>query len=354
MVYGWYKYVWCTLFLCLIALSGDAQIMQHWKASFFGEMYYAYNMESPNNHESNQLVYNYKRHNELAINFALVQLAYQHQRTKINIGLMAGNYAQYNLASEPYWAQHIYECNAGLAMNAQQTLWLEAGIFTSHIGFESPISSDCWHLSRSITADNTPYYESGVRLQYAHPKKNIKASVLALNGWQRIQKPTDIQRPSWGAQINYRKQAHTLNYSMFYGSDAPDSVLQTRLYHNLYWFYEPKGKHHCMLGIDLGQSIFGNSYNKYWYTTMFSYRYLLHKKLKIAARAEYVNDPNHAYFTTKQAIQMMALSSNLDYLPYEHVMIRFECKYLKNTTPYFAYQQRQNTVFAVAANIRLQ
>jgi hypothetical protein len=35
----------------------------------------------------------------------------------------------------------------------------------SHIGFESVISADCWTLTRSLLAENSPYYETGMRLE---------------------------------------------------------------------------------------------------------------------------------------------------------------------------------------------
>ena len=66
---------------------------------------------------------------------------------------------------------------------------ITAGIFTSHIGFESAVSKDCWTLTRSILADNSPYYESGARLTYTSNNNKWLISALALNGWQRIQRP---------------------------------------------------------------------------------------------------------------------------------------------------------------------
>ena len=81
---------------------------------------------------------------------------------------MTGNYARYNLSGEPDWAKYIYEANVGFRLSKKQNIWIDAGIMPSHIGFESAISADCWTLTRNILAENSPYYESGVKLGYTH------------------------------------------------------------------------------------------------------------------------------------------------------------------------------------------
>ncbi len=45
----------------------------------------------------------------------------------------------------------------------------------SHIGFESAVGSDCWNLTRSILAENSPYFESGIKLNYTNKKQDVYA-----------------------------------------------------------------------------------------------------------------------------------------------------------------------------------
>lgn len=80
--------------------------------------------------------------------------------------------------------QHIYESNIGISLNKKNNLWLDAGIFGSHIGFESAISKDCWTLTRSLFAENSPYYLSGTKLTY-NPNEHWEFAVIICNGWQR-------------------------------------------------------------------------------------------------------------------------------------------------------------------------
>jgi hypothetical protein len=221
--------------------------------SGFGEMYYSFDFAKPQNHEKNNFIYNHKRHNELNVNLLMAKLNYSDKNTRANLAIMAGNYAQYNLSAEPTWAQFIYEANVGVRLSKKSNIWLDAGILPSHIGCESAISADCWTLTRSMLAENSPYFETGVKLGYTNKKDNLNLAFLVLNGWQRIQKPNGVQKPSVGMQINYKPTAQlTLNYSNIIGSDKPDSVHATRFFNNVYLQYEPKGKIAFIAGLDVG------------------------------------------------------------------------------------------------------
>ncbi|MBK7226443.1 MAG: porin [Saprospiraceae bacterium] len=204
----------------------SAQIDSSSKLSFsgYGELYYSYDFSKPENHEKSSFLYNHKRHNEINANLILLKSNYSSINTRANLGIMFGNYAQYNLSSEPSWAKLIYEANIGVKLSKSKSLWLDAGIMPSHIGFESAISADCWTLTRSLLAENSPYYETGVKLSYTNKKEDLNIALLALNGWQKIQRPDGIKRPSFGLQLNLKPTSKfSLNYSNFLGSDSLDS-----------------------------------------------------------------------------------------------------------------------------------
>jgi hypothetical protein len=76
--------------------------------------------------------------------------------------------------------------------------------FASHIGFESAIGKDCWNLTRSILADNSPYYESGAKLSYTSKNEKWFISGLILNGWQRIQRVEGNNLPAFGHQLTFK------------------------------------------------------------------------------------------------------------------------------------------------------
>jgi hypothetical protein len=127
---------------------------------------------------------------------------------------------------------------------------VDAGIFPSHIGFESVIGMDCMTLTRSLLAENSPYYEAGAMLSYK-PRRTTFA-VLALNGWQRIQREPGNQRPAFGTQLKFDNDEGTvINWSTFVGSMGPDSIGVWRVYNNFY--AQNEGENYGMvLGVDLG------------------------------------------------------------------------------------------------------
>ncbi len=140
--------------------------------SGYFETYYAYDFGNPSDHNRPGFVYSHNRHNEVNLNLGFIKAAYTTDQVRANLALMTGTYANANLAAEPGVLKNIFEANAGVKISKKKNLWVDAGIFASHIGFESAIGKDCWNLTRSILADNSPYYESGAKISYTQKMKN--------------------------------------------------------------------------------------------------------------------------------------------------------------------------------------
>ncbi len=122
--------------------------------SGYAEAYYVFDFNKPDNHTRPGFLYNHTRHNELNINLAMLKASYVADRVRGNLAIMAGTYAQYNMASEQELIRHIYEANVGIRIG--KGLWVDAGIMPSHIGFESAIGKDNFTLTRSLMAENSP------------------------------------------------------------------------------------------------------------------------------------------------------------------------------------------------------
>ena len=209
--------------------------------SFIGhvEVYYSYDFNKPNNNNRPAFIYSHNRHNEFNANLAFLKATYNTDRLRANIAIAAGTYMNANYAAEPGVLKNIYEANAGVKISKNRNLWLEAGIFSSHIGFESAYSPGSWTLTRSMLADNSPYYESGAKLTYISENGIWLFSGLALNGWQRIQRVSANSLMSWGTQIQVKPSEKVLlNYSSFLGPEKPDSVRLWRYFHNLYGIFQ--------------------------------------------------------------------------------------------------------------------
>lgn len=348
----------CTISIAILLFSikayGQKDSLQKFTFSAYGELYYSYDFSNPSNHEKEDFIYNHKRHNELNFNLLVVKASYSEKNYRATIGLMAGNYAQYNLATEPTWAQFVYEANMGIKVSKKQNIWLEAGIFPSHIGFESAVSADCWTLTRSILAENSPYYESGVKLGYTSQNERLFISALYLNGWQRISKPDQIQRPSFGTQVNFKlANGILLNYSTFMGTNSSDKVNAFRQFHNMYMQFETKNHFGITAGFDIGIDKFTPTKYGTWFSPVLIVRQAINRNTTVALRGEYYSDPNQliVFTGTLNGFQTLGLSSNLDYDISKRVKCRIEGKFYSSKDKIF---KTKNDNYSLTTNMTMR
>jgi hypothetical protein len=272
---------------------------------------------------------------------------------------MAGSYANANLAAEEGVLKNIYEANAGIKLAKNADLWVDAGIFASHIGFESAIGKDCWTLTRSMLADNSPYYESGAKISYTSTSGKWYVSGLVLNGWQRIQRPDGNKTLAFGHQVTYKPNAKiTLNSSSFIGNDKPDIDKRMRYFHNLYGQFQFTDKFGLIAGFDIGaeqKSKDSKGYNS-WYSPVIIAQYHLTNKMAIAVRGEYYSDKNGVIIATDtdNGFKTFGYSANFDYNIYDNVVWRLEARNLHSKDDIFlkgSEQVNTNTFITTALAI---
>jgi opacity protein-like surface antigen len=295
------------------------------------EAYYTYDFGKPQDNNRPSFVYSFNRHNEVNVNLGFIKAAYQKDRVRANLALAAGTYMNANYAAEPGVLKNIFEANAGVKISKEADLWVDAGIFASHIGFESAIGKDCWNLTRGILADNSPYYEAGARMGYNSPNGKWYLSVLLLNGWQRIQRVDGNSTPAFGHQLTFKPSRNvTLNSSSFIGNDKPDSLRRMRYFHNFYGIFQLTEKLGLITGFDIGweQQSKGSSEMNTWYTPIAILRYAVSEKVFVSARGEYYSDPNQVIISTASptGFKTWGYSGNVDYLIRDNIMWRLEAR----------------------------
>lgn len=293
------------------------------------EAYYSYDFGKPDNHNRPAFIYSHNRHNEVNLNLGFVKAAYNTQNVRANLALAAGTYMNANYAAEPSVMKNIYEANAGVKISKKKDLWIDAGMFGSHIGFESAVGMDNWTLTRGIYAENSPYFETGAKISYTTDNGKWFISGLVLNGWQHIYRPDGNNTPAFGHQLTYKPNAKiTLNSSSFIGNDKPDSARQMRYFHNLYGIFQITGNFAITTGLDMGaeQKSKGSSNYNTWYTPVLIVKLSPNTKQNIAARIEYYNDKNGVIISTgtPNGFKTWGYSINYDYRIRDNVMWRIE------------------------------
>jgi len=318
------------------------------KLSAYGEIYYGYDINQPQDNNRPSYIVSHNRHNEVNLNLAYLKANYYSKKVRANIALMTGTYANANLANEPGVLKNIFEANAGVRLSRKHDLWLDAGIMQSHIGMETAIGKDNLTLTRSLMADNSPYYETGAKLNYTTRNEKWYIALLALNGWQNIQRTPGNNTPAFGGQITYKPNDKlTLNYSNIVCNLQPDSSRRWRWYHNFYATYSPIKKIEIAAAYDIGAEQYVKDTSLYLlvYTWAVIAKYSMNSKLAIACRYEQYNDyygiivinPNHRWF------EVTGYSMNLDYSITKNALLRIEGKYYRSPD-YFTFSRQGKPV----------
>jgi hypothetical protein len=341
------------------AVHVHAQETQKIKVTGYLETYYGYDFNEPATHIRPSFIYSHNRDKEVNLNLGMIKAAYDGGKVRGNLALMAGTYANANLAAEQGVLKNIFEANAGLKLSETQNIWIDAGIFSSHIGFESAVSKDCWVLTRNISSENTPYYESGAKISYGSPEGQFTATLLYLNGWQRINRADGNSKPAGGLQLTYKPtQMLTLNYSNYLGTEGPNAVRVTRFYHNFYAIAQLTAAFGLTAGFDFAtqQKVKGESGKSRILAPVLIAQYKFDPKFAVAARAEYYKDKDGVFIATGTAngFQTMGYSLNLDYAPIANAVVRLEGKLYDSRDKIFARDLAQvNNNAALTASIAI-
>ena len=303
------------------------------KVTFSGnaEIFYSYDFGQPDNHIKQPFLYTYNRHNEFNLNLGLVKANYSSENIRANLALMAGTYVQDNLAAEQNSLKYVNEANIGFKISKTKNIWIDAGILPSHIGWESAIGKDNLTLTRSIAAENSPYFETGAKISYTSDNGKFFLSGLVLNGWQRIARPEGNQTLAFGHQISYKfSDNFSLNSSSFIGNDKPANDKRMRYFHDLYANFKLGEKWSGIAGFDVGaeQKAKGSEQYNVWYSPNLLLSFAVSDKTKIGGRVEYYNDKNGVIITstTPNGFQTFGYSLNVDHEIHKNVLWRTEVR----------------------------
>ncbi len=301
------------------------------------DFFYAYDFNEPQGPRQ-RFFFQHNRHNEFQVNLALLQVKVEHPRYRAGLGLHTGTYPEDNYAAETNLSQLIYEAQLGIRLHSSANLWLDAGIFPSHLGFESPIPQDNPTLTRSLVAESSPYYLSGVKVSYTSPNKQWEWMAGVYNGWQRIRRVPGNSLPSFGTQVLFKPSKKLdLNWSTFVGTEDPDSSRRIRQFHNFYAIYRPSQSLSFIMDWDIGWQQTGRKSSSHdtWYGLAFVGRYAWNPRWSGAIRVEHFYDPQEIVVFPQNPLgfRAWAYSLNLDFQPVKYLVWRIEGKYIRDLNP---------------------
>jgi len=285
---------------------------------------------------------------------------------------------QYQLA-DVY--RYLAEANAGYHFNVLHGINVDAGMFMSYIGLNSYYQVENWEYQASFTSDNTPWFFNGIRVQIFATKK-LKIEPWIINGWQSYGMYN--QQPGVGGNITWCPNENikmlTNNY---YGADAALVPSRKRFHSDnsvlVRYFNRPKSKGISKMAFSLtgdvgsekgggvngfkdGDSIQGPA--QYFASVMFYNRIWFAKNhFAWTFGGGYMNNPGRylVLYPTGQASPLpnptnptstagtypysanpgdkfegFDYSTNLDWMPNQHLTVRLEYVHRQSSVPYFA------------------
>jgi hypothetical protein len=326
-----YKFC-CIIALLLTVLSTQAQdsiTVNNPKIDISGyiDTYYSYDFSNPKTKSKLPFLYNYNRHNEFNVNIGLIRASISYQNVYAKISVHAGTYVEDNYEAEDL--KIFNEAYLGIFLSKSKKTSIEAGILPSYIGFETATSHSNLTATRSILAENSPYFMTGIKLNHQFTDK-FSGAVLLTNGWQRINKPNKAVPPALGTQLVYKSsEKSTLNWSTFVGKEFNGTNFTMRYFNNLYWDKTWNDKWRTISGFDFGiQDISSNNdEHKSWLSPVLITQHTFSTKWQMAHRIEYYEDKNNVIIASTVPFKTIGNSLNLDFLPNSKMKIRMEGKW---------------------------
>ncbi len=316
-----------ALTCCLLATQLNAGVLDSvvLRPTGYVDVAYAYSFNEPPN---NTIAYSTtpSRHNELMLTMGRIGLRASNSDVRGAIVLHAGTFVDANYVGADAGWKYIQEASVGARIT--DGLWVDAGIFPSHIGFEGMAPIDGWTYSRSIVADYSPYYETGVKLTWS-PTPELSVAGVVVNGWQNI--VDNNQQKSVGTQLVWAPSStFKLNWSTLLGTEANASGFQsTRIYNNLFAVITVADVLDIALLGDVGLQEGSNGVTG---TVLYGgtiLRYHFSPVVRVAVRGEMYQDPDGVIVSTgtEDPFETMSASANLDVEPIRGLVWRIDGRF---------------------------
>jgi hypothetical protein len=299
-------------------------------SGYFDGYYSYFNMQSTNG--ISPYLYSSNRTNEFTVNLTYLKATFTSDRFTLNVAPGFGTYMDASYANEPFGLNNILEANVSYKVFKKKSILIDFGIFSSPFTNETAISKDHIAYTRSLAAENVPYFLSGVKATI--PLNNrLKLMLYLVNGWQEIHDPNDGKAIC--TQLEYKKDSTFLvNWDTFAGSEksalSPD--FRTRLFTDIYFIFNRK-KWNLTSCLYAGAQELntGGLYNyHFWQQANIIAQYNLNQKLGIAGRLEYFSDPNlsisQSPYTGISGFDCGGASLGLNYKLASKLLLRLESR----------------------------
>ena len=267
---------------------------------------------------------------QVNLNLAMVDAKLDTPEWRGRLAVQGGDSVNSNYAAEKdlFW-RYIQESSVGYKITDK--LWIDGGVYLSHLGFESFNSRDNWNYTRSLVAEYSPYYETGVKLTY-QIDEDTSAQFHVLRGWQNIS--NDVT-PAYGIQLTQAaSKTVQLTYNNFIGDQEGAGV---RYFNDFIGKVDVKDDLSLAAQFDVGTQERTNESTAWWNGFSLMCRYKLTPKLALGGRVEKFFDPHQVVLSTisGNSFNATGASVNLDYEIFPKLFWRNEYRILASQKDVF-------------------
>lgn len=320
----------------------------------FADTYYAYDFGKPASMDrsfagGSTFTTQPARHNEFNVNLAYVEANLSGDRVRGRLALQAGTSVHSNYSGEPSvgvlsggtLSRHIQEAFAGYQVTP--SLWIDGGIFYSHMGMESWASKDNLAYTRSLAAEYSPYYSSGVRATWAASPK-LTARVDVVNGWQNISE-TNTDK-GVGLRLDYAATSTiALTYYNFFNGETGG---RQRMFNGVGLKLTPDAKTTLVAQFDVGslEAARGGGDASSWYGFTVMGRRALTEHVALVGRVERFDDEDQVNIATglSDPFRGNGLSIGFDVAPHAQFLWRTELRGFSNEDSIFPNADGPGTI----------
>jgi len=284
--------VFISLLIVLSVFSGFAQSKDSTASFKYGgyvDAYYAYYTDSvgPNKYQKFPAIS--PRSNTFSLNVFQLTAQYSSQKVRASAAVFYGDIP--SSAWSPVF-NYIQEANVGFRL--AKKVWLDAGLFKTHIGTEALLPKDNFVSSLSIITVYEPWFQSGIKLSY-DPNDKLGFCLHILNGYNTFVETN--RKKSIGITVLYKLgEKGNIGYYNLMGDDTPDFIKTShyRILNNLALNYDLSKKIKLSVGVDyISQThsdISDSSKMASVYSAILALRYQATPKLGIYGRGEAFED----------------------------------------------------------------
>ena len=211
--------------------------------------------------------------------------------------------------------RHIGLANVSYLAPVGEGMTLQAGIFTSLIGFDSLYAKDNFNYTRPWGADFTPYLMTGITASYPVTDK-LTATAYVINGYWHLANANRV--PTSGVQLSYKanpeltiKQTllwgpHQANTSFAFWRWLSDTIVERRKGR-----LAVAGEYHFST-----EEIPSTDPRAWWMAAQLPIRWTVDDRWSLSVRPEAAWDSHGRWTLAEQTVK--ALTTTMEYrLPYE-------------------------------------